>query len=352
MPMRSLNGFAMADHSAVSQGGRPPDESMIVVDGDALERPGSPVPEGPQPVQKKVRSFDAPGTEGVMIIDEDLSGNLRRDASSTQPVADGNGGTQQPVMPSFRDKLLEGSGKLVSASVVTDLEVEDDCGGNGAVESAAATIETPRDPSELYGPWMQVSHRRRRSGMHKTIPIGGAGSKSAKPASGSRFMVLEEEQEGVVDMGGDQEATGNNSRMEGLRGSDGRVEEVEDAPPRMVLEKPGQLSSGQGVRLNEANVGSSKGVVVRTDGECRVMGTSQIAPSFAVAQGKDWVVFVRHVPRECNGVADSLAALGRDYGWQGSTFPAPPRGIVHRLDDERQQWLSTRPVQRFVDDPG
>ncbi|KAK8584395.1 hypothetical protein V6N12_068639 [Hibiscus sabdariffa] len=66
----------------------------------------------------------------------------------------------------------------------------------------------------------------------------------------------------------------------------------------------------------------------------------------------DWVVFVRHVPRECNGVADSLAALGRDYGWQGSTFPAPPRGIVHRLDDERQQWLSTRPVQRFVDDPG
>ncbi|KAK8689432.1 hypothetical protein V6N13_088153 [Hibiscus sabdariffa] len=88
MPMRSLNGFAMADHSAVSQGGRPPDDSVIVVDGDALERPGSPVPEGPQPVQKKVRSFDAPGTEGVMIIDEDLSGNLRRDASSTQPVTD------------------------------------------------------------------------------------------------------------------------------------------------------------------------------------------------------------------------------------------------------------------------
>ncbi|KAK8603091.1 hypothetical protein V6N13_085288 [Hibiscus sabdariffa] len=284
MPMRSLNGFAMADHSAMSQGGRPPDDSVIVVDGDALERPGS------QPVQKKVRSFDAPGTEGVMIIDEDLSGNLRQDASSTQPVADGNGGTQQPVMPSFRDKLLEGSGKLVSASVVTDLEVEDDCGGNGAVESAAATIETPRDPSELYGPWMQVSHRRRRSGMHKTIPIGRAGSKSAKPASGSRFMVLEEEQEGVVDMGGDQEATGNNSRMEGLRGSDGRVEEVEDAPPRMVLEKPGQLSSGQGVRLNEANVGSSKGVVVRTDGECRVMGTSQVAPSFAVAHGKNYLL--------------------------------------------------------------
>ncbi|KAK8487557.1 hypothetical protein V6N11_066543 [Hibiscus sabdariffa] len=75
-------------------------------------------------------------------------------------------------------------------------------------------------------------------------------------------------------------------------------------------------------------------------------------PNPTIPTIKDWVVFVRHVPRECNGVADSLAALGRDYGWQGSTFPAPPRGIVHRLDDERQQWLSTRPVQRFVDDPG
>ncbi|KAL4324684.1 hypothetical protein GQ457_11G014580 [Hibiscus cannabinus] len=411
MPMRSLNGFSMVDHLAVSQGGRPPDGSVIVVDGDALERPGSPVHEGSQPVQKKVRSIDAPGTEGVMIIDEDLSGNLRRDASSTQPVADevdvraddvrlGGSSTLPEIQFSNRvhdaiDAKLANSvvirllgksigyrallnlqpwsrhfstdeaypsqimvwvrlpklayryytknlfrhiaaaigkvvkidynmtegkrGRFARLAIMVDLNKplvlgividghrqdieyeglpaicykcgrfghsQDDCGGNGGVESAAATVETPRDPSELYGPWMQVSHRRRRPGMHKTIPIGGAGSKSAKTASGSRFMVLEEEQEGFVDMGGDQEATGNNSRMEGLRGRDGRVEEVEDAPPRMVLEKPGQLSSGQGVHLNEANVGSSKDVVVRTDGECRVMGTSQVAPSFAVAHGK------------------------------------------------------------------
>ncbi|KAL4346268.1 hypothetical protein GQ457_17G013020 [Hibiscus cannabinus] len=488
-----VDGFAMADHSAVSQGGRPPDGSVIVVDGNALERPGSPVHEGSQPVQKKVRSIDAPMTEGVMTMEEDLSGNLRRDASLTQPVADGSCGTQQLVMPSFRDKLLEGSGKLVLASVVTELEVDvrvddvrlggsstlpeiqfsnrvhdaidaklahsvvirllgksigyrallnriqamwnpngalslidldneyflvrfameedfhkvvaggpwviygsyltvqpwsrhfstdeaypsqimvwvrlpklayryytkslfrhiaaaigkvvkidynttegkrgrfarlaimvdlnkplvsgividghmqdieyeglpaicykcgrfghsqDDCGGNGAVESVEATVETPRDPSELYGPWMQVSHRRRRPGMNQTIPIGGAGSKGGKPASGSRFMVLEEEHEGVVDMGGEQEANGNNNRMEGLRGRDGRVEEVADAPPRMVLEKLRQQSSGQGVRLNESNEGSSKGVVVQTGGECRVMGTSQVASSFTVAHGK------------------------------------------------------------------
>ncbi|KAK8589405.1 hypothetical protein V6N12_023802 [Hibiscus sabdariffa] len=82
------------------------------------------------------------------------------------------------------------------------------------------------------------------------------------------------------------------------------------------------------------------------------LGVSALVMAIHEWLRKDWVVFVRHVPRECNGVADSLAALGRDYGWQGSTFPAPPRGIVHRLDDERQQWLSTRPVQRFVNDPG
>ncbi|KAK8483501.1 hypothetical protein V6N11_065382 [Hibiscus sabdariffa] len=67
---------------------------------------------------------------------------------------------------------------------------------------------------------------------------------------------------------------------------------------------------------------------------------------------EDWVVVVKYAPRECNGVADSLAALGRDSGWQGSTFSVPPGAIVHRLDVERQQWLSTRPVQCLVDDPG
>ncbi|KAK8588204.1 hypothetical protein V6N12_022660 [Hibiscus sabdariffa] len=122
-------------------------------------------------------------------------------------------------------------------------------------------------------------------------------------------------------MGGDQEATGNNSRMEGLRGSDGRVEEVEDAPPRMVLEKPGQLSSGQGVRLNEDNVGSSKGVVVRTDGECRVMGTSQVAPSFAVAHGK-------FVPRPVS-VSDMVDERG-DWDW-GRLRGVLPEEVLDRI---------------------
>ncbi|KAK8627424.1 hypothetical protein V6N13_135036 [Hibiscus sabdariffa] len=53
------------------------------------------------------------------------------------------------------------------------------------------------------------------------------------------------------------------------------------------------------------------------------------------------------------GVSDDRASVGGVIrGADGSTFPTPPWGIVHRLDDERQQWLSTRPVQRFVDDPG
>ncbi|KAL4312070.1 hypothetical protein GQ457_01G013210 [Hibiscus cannabinus] len=163
---------------------------------------------------------------------------------------------------------------------------QDDCGGNSAVGSAQASVEIPRDPCELYGPWMQVSHRRRRPGLNQTIPIGGAGSKGSKLASGSRFMVLEEKQEGAEDMGGEQEATGNNGRTEGLSGRDGLVVETAEAPPRMVSEKPRQQYAGHGVRLNTPNEGSGEGNVMQTGGDCTVMGTSQVTSSFAVAQGK------------------------------------------------------------------
>ncbi|KAK8683572.1 hypothetical protein V6N13_039630 [Hibiscus sabdariffa] len=221
-----VDGFTLTDHSVVSQGGRPSDGSVIVVDGDALERPGSPVHEGSQPVQKRVRSVDASMTEGVMAMDAELHETVRRDVYLAPPVADVGGGSQQLGLPSFKDKLLEGSGKLALAQAVTELEVDDECGGNGAVESAKAIVEPSRDPTELYGPWMQVSHRRRRPVVSQTIPISGAGTKGGKSASGSRFMALEEEPEGVVDMGGVQEDQSSNSRGEGLSGREGRVEEV------------------------------------------------------------------------------------------------------------------------------
>ncbi|KAL4311419.1 hypothetical protein GQ457_01G030350 [Hibiscus cannabinus] len=55
---------------------------------------------------------------------------------------------------------------------------------------------------------------------------------------------------------------------------------------------------------------------------------------------KDWEVVVRWISRERNGVADSLAAMGRLHGRSGVGFVAPPGGIMARLDKERDRWLS------------
>ncbi|KAK8557056.1 hypothetical protein V6N13_035161 [Hibiscus sabdariffa] len=230
-------------------------------------------------------------TEGVMAMDAELHETVRRDVSLAPPVADVGGGSQQPGLSSFRDKLLEGSGKLALAQAVTELEVDvraDDVRLSGS----SIVIDGHRDPTELYGPWMQVSHRRRRPVVSQTIPISGAGTKGGKSASGSRFMALEEEPEGVVDMGGVQEDQSSNSRREGLSGKEGRVEEVVVAPPCIISEKPRQQYLGPDVRLTESIGGRAR---LHIGEECRDMGTSQAASSFAVAQGKgplctDWML--------------------------------------------------------------
>ncbi|KAK8522956.1 hypothetical protein V6N12_073668 [Hibiscus sabdariffa] len=49
----------------------------------------------------------------------------------------------------------------------------------------------------------------------------------------------------------------------------------------------------------------------------------------------DWKVVVRHASRERNGVADSLAAMGRDLGLQGVVFLALPGALATRVEEER-----------------
>ncbi|KAK8516047.1 hypothetical protein V6N11_037811 [Hibiscus sabdariffa] len=62
---------------------------------------------------------------------------------------------------------------------------------------------------------------------------------------------------------------------------------------------------------------------------------------------KDWEVVVCHISRKRNGMADSLAAMGRDHGMSGVVFVTPPGGLMSRLEEERSMWLS----ERVVDDP-
>ncbi|KAK9034259.1 hypothetical protein V6N11_050432 [Hibiscus sabdariffa] len=63
---------------------------------------------------------------------------------------------------------------------------------------------------------------------------------------------------------------------------------------------------------------------------------------------EDWEVVVRHISRERNGMADSLAAMGRDHGRSGVVFVTPPGGLVSRLEEERAMWLSERVVDNSV----
>ncbi|KAL4347135.1 hypothetical protein GQ457_17G021560 [Hibiscus cannabinus] len=71
---------------------------------------------------------------------------------------------------------------------------------------------------------------------------------------------------------------------------------------------------------------------------------------------KDWEVVVRRISRERNGVADSLAAMGRLHGRRGVGFVSPSGGVMARLDEESARWLSERDVDDLpssrVRDPG
>ncbi|KAK8549769.1 hypothetical protein V6N13_073544 [Hibiscus sabdariffa] len=59
---------------------------------------------------------------------------------------------------------------------------------------------------------------------------------------------------------------------------------------------------------------------------------------------EDWEIVVRRISRERNGVADSLAAMGRLHGPRGVGFVSPPSGIIARLDEESARWLSEKDV--------
>ncbi|KAK8715873.1 hypothetical protein V6N13_043199 [Hibiscus sabdariffa] len=57
---------------------------------------------------------------------------------------------------------------------------------------------------------------------------------------------------------------------------------------------------------------------------------------------KDWSISIQHINRQRNGVGDSLADMGRDYGLHGLTFVIPPGNLGARVDEERHGWASTQ----------
>ncbi|KAL4304528.1 hypothetical protein GQ457_10G007360 [Hibiscus cannabinus] len=77
------------------------------------------------------------------------------------------------------------------------------CGAHEPQLAESETRPLQRDESELYGPWMQVVNRRRRSGGYMNPSGSFTRSRASGKASGSRFMVLADD---VVGTGGEADA--------------------------------------------------------------------------------------------------------------------------------------------------
>ncbi|KAK8713471.1 hypothetical protein V6N13_148687 [Hibiscus sabdariffa] len=157
-----------------NQGGCPPDGTTIVDMPVTLERQGLPVAPELQSVQKKGRS-----EEETMIV-EDTSmeglGDAGRGPGDSPPVVM-QSEARDPSLPtlSFKDKLLGNLGFSKQTQYVEELDMEvwdedvrfgnskENCGGDGVKENTQEVISMKRDPTELYGPRMQVVNRRRRA---------------------------------------------------------------------------------------------------------------------------------------------------------------------------------------------
>ncbi|KAK8501942.1 hypothetical protein V6N12_019680 [Hibiscus sabdariffa] len=142
---------------------------------------------------------------------------------------------------------------------------EPNCGDDPA-EGVKEVSTEKRDPSELYGPWMQVVIRRRRPGNTSLKQIQGVGAGPSRTTCGSRFEVLEEEGGGVSDVGGDalvQNADAGGMvgelRSERLEGYEGvRSEAAQLSPKRHLVEN----RVAGGVQIRESVIQSKAELAV------------------------------------------------------------------------------------------
>ncbi|KAK8631046.1 hypothetical protein V6N13_079811 [Hibiscus sabdariffa] len=201
-----------------SHGGQPPDSMLApsesVVSSEevqVLERHGSPIPSENMPVTKRGRTGAA--SEGVRLEDgsepTDTDTNMGEvDAATnlvdsidfptltTGPSLIPTGHVGGPPKPSFRDSLLGRDGTRTTDHLISELDVEvtddDDLCGKEAVGTTNNEVEIGRDPKELFGPWMQVTNRRRRAPSNRKIGAVTDTTIPAPTSRGSRFAILQD----------------------------------------------------------------------------------------------------------------------------------------------------------------
>ncbi|KAK8986461.1 hypothetical protein V6N11_010017 [Hibiscus sabdariffa] len=173
-------------------GGRPPED--IVLDGNlnSLERPGSPILVVDQPGCKRGRMDD--GLMEDLIDPEDGLGNL----------------------------MTEGDRR-------TTMVMEDD-GRTKHLMQGEPGVEA-RDPKALYGPWMQVTNRRRRNDTNQSATNLNKGTGEIKNPMGSRFAALFESLT-VMEDGNEEEPLG---------GFEGGIEGAKISTPNGNSQKAGNL---------------------------------------------------------------------------------------------------------------
>ncbi|KAK8585870.1 hypothetical protein V6N13_050840 [Hibiscus sabdariffa] len=164
-----------------NQGGCPPDEEAVVDVLTALERLGSSVSSEIQPALKKGRSL-----EDTAIVEDTLMKPLMRGVGDLRERRrQWRVGREQCSHQHFLHSRISCWEFRGFRSRLREVW------GDGISDNVQEETSERRDPTELYGPWMQVVNQRR--GLRTGVQNRGTEDVTLKNDMGSRFEALEED---------------------------------------------------------------------------------------------------------------------------------------------------------------
>ncbi|KAK8625823.1 hypothetical protein V6N13_056980 [Hibiscus sabdariffa] len=114
----------------------------------------------------------------VVVVEKGVDQDLTREQGSGNQI------------PSFKEKLIGQSDMVRGSHSIAELDVEETCGVPETASADGEKASEPRNPEDLYGPWMQVTNRRRRNvNLHGAVGRNSGVTKN-KEVLGSRFQLL------------------------------------------------------------------------------------------------------------------------------------------------------------------
>ncbi|KAK8517562.1 hypothetical protein V6N13_127731 [Hibiscus sabdariffa] len=194
-------------------GGRPPDGILQIPIPLTLERPASPSPLEGQSVAKKVRNdedLNSVAAGDVIDMEAELGDDVtvkKADLCATKVLNSDSASNRTNVMDGKARDVSSYASKVVNGEQMDTggkqkigfIEEEDNCSPPKACEDNPNMVDsdiTPRgsnkiSDSNLYGPWMVVDTRRRRTIRNTRFEVGNTSGTQA--LQGSRFAALASE---------------------------------------------------------------------------------------------------------------------------------------------------------------